>query len=167
MEMYAHGLSTRDIEAVSTDAGGRSLQSRTAVSEITERLWAEYEAFASSDQVDAAIVLFLRRQRRSPSALYTRLQPRQLHADAGDAQGGGTVVAEQPTREADQDRRQGRQPWPLRHVPDGRGGGATADVLRDPDAHHPVAGAARSSMKGLWGRKAWTTMGEVRLDEGK
>ena len=120
MEMYAHGLSTRDIEAVSTDAGGRSLLSRTAVSEITERLWAEYEAFASSDQVDAAIVLFLRRQRRSPSALYTRLQPRQLHADAGDAQGGGTVVAEQPTREADQDRCEGHQPSPLRYLSGGR-----------------------------------------------
>src|SRR5262245_7967653 len=42
------------------------------------------------------------------------LQPRQLHADAGDAPGGGAVVAEQPTREADQDRCQGRQPRPLR-----------------------------------------------------
>jgi hypothetical protein len=29
--------------------GGRSLSSRTAVSEITERLWAEYESFVSRD----------------------------------------------------------------------------------------------------------------------
>jgi len=28
---------------------GRSLLSRTAVSEVTERLWAQYEAFASRD----------------------------------------------------------------------------------------------------------------------
>ena len=49
VEMYARGLSTRDIEAVFADVTGRSLLSRTAVSEITERLWAEYEAFASRD----------------------------------------------------------------------------------------------------------------------
>ena len=49
VEMYARGLSTRDIEAVFTDTDGRSLLSRSAVSEITERLWAEYEAFASRD----------------------------------------------------------------------------------------------------------------------
>jgi len=49
VEMYARGLSTRDIEAVFADGEGRSLLSRTAVSEITERLWAEYEGFASRD----------------------------------------------------------------------------------------------------------------------
>jgi transposase-like protein len=49
VEMYARGLSTRDIEALFADADGRSLLSRTAVSEITERLWAEYEAFATRD----------------------------------------------------------------------------------------------------------------------
>ena len=48
VEMYARGLSTRDIEALFADGEGRSLLSRTAVSEITERLWAEYEAFAKS-----------------------------------------------------------------------------------------------------------------------
>jgi transposase-like protein len=49
VEMYARGLSTRDIEALLADESGHSLLSRTAVSEITERLWAEYEAFASRD----------------------------------------------------------------------------------------------------------------------
>jgi hypothetical protein len=49
------------------------------------------------------------------------LQPRQFHADAGDAQDGGAVVADQPAREADQDRREARQPWALRYVPHGRG----------------------------------------------
>jgi len=39
--MYARGLSTRDIEAVFAEAEGRSLLSRTAVSEVTERLWAQ------------------------------------------------------------------------------------------------------------------------------
>jgi hypothetical protein len=42
-------VSTRDIEAVFADGDGRSLLSRTAVSEITVRLWAEYETFVSRD----------------------------------------------------------------------------------------------------------------------
>jgi transposase-like protein len=46
-EMYAHGLSTRDIEEALTDATGTCLLSRSAVSEITETLWDEYEAFAT------------------------------------------------------------------------------------------------------------------------
>lgn len=49
VEMYARGLSVRDIEAAFSDESGRSLLSRTAVSEITERLWEEYEAFATRD----------------------------------------------------------------------------------------------------------------------
>ena len=49
VEMYARGLSTRDIEAALCDDKGRSLLSRTAVSQVTERLWEEYEAFASRD----------------------------------------------------------------------------------------------------------------------
>src|SRR5213595_3450310 len=55
VEMYARGLSTRDIEALFADEDGRSLLSRTAVSEITERLWAEYEAFASRDLSEFAV----------------------------------------------------------------------------------------------------------------
>ena len=39
VEMYARGLSTRDIEAAFRDARGASLVSRTAVSQVTERLW--------------------------------------------------------------------------------------------------------------------------------
>ncbi len=49
VEMYARGLSTRDIEAALCDEKGRSLLSRTAVSQVTERLWEEYEAFSSRD----------------------------------------------------------------------------------------------------------------------
>ena len=47
--MYARGLSTRDIEAAFSDASGRSLLSRSAVSQVTEVLWQQYEAFASRD----------------------------------------------------------------------------------------------------------------------
>jgi transposase-like protein len=56
VEMYARGLSTRDIEAVFADTDGRSLLSRSAVSEITERLWAEYEAFASRDLAEFEVI---------------------------------------------------------------------------------------------------------------
>jgi putative transposase len=54
--MYARGLSVRDIEALFADGSGRSLLSRTAVSEITERLWREYEAFASRDLSEFEVV---------------------------------------------------------------------------------------------------------------
>ena len=49
VELFARGLSTRDIEAAFRDAEGQSLLSRTAVSQVTERLWQEYEAFATRD----------------------------------------------------------------------------------------------------------------------
>jgi transposase-like protein len=49
VEMYARGLSTRDIEDALEDATGGRLLSRTAVSQVTEVLWEEYEAFAERD----------------------------------------------------------------------------------------------------------------------
>jgi len=49
VEMYARGLSTRDTESAFRYTTGAILLSRTAVSQITERLWPEYEAFASRD----------------------------------------------------------------------------------------------------------------------
>lgn len=56
VEMYARGLSTRDIEALFADEAGKPLLSRTAVSEITERLWAEYESFASRDLSEFEVI---------------------------------------------------------------------------------------------------------------
>jgi transposase-like protein len=56
VEMYARGLSTRDIEALFADEAGKSLLSRTAVSELTERLWAEYEAFATRDLSEFEVI---------------------------------------------------------------------------------------------------------------
>ena len=58
VEMYARGLSTRDIEAAFRDATGASLLSRTAVSQVTERLWQEYEAFAARDLSEFAVAYF-------------------------------------------------------------------------------------------------------------
>jgi putative transposase len=60
LEMYARGCSTRDIEAIFRTDAGDSLLSRTAVSEVTEALWAEYEEFATRDLSDVQpLYLFL------------------------------------------------------------------------------------------------------------
>jgi transposase-like protein len=58
VELHARGLSTRDIEDAFTDETGRRLLSRGAVSEITERLWAEYEDFCKRDLSEHAVVYF-------------------------------------------------------------------------------------------------------------
>jgi putative transposase len=46
-EMYARGLSTRDVEDAFRDATGELLISKSAVSEITDRLWEDYQGFIS------------------------------------------------------------------------------------------------------------------------
>jgi transposase-like protein len=48
-EMYARGLSTRDVEDACTDATGELLISKSAVSEITDRLWEDYQTFIGRD----------------------------------------------------------------------------------------------------------------------
>ena len=59
-EMYARGLSTRDVEAAFTDEWGDCLLSRSAVSEVTETLWEEYEAFQARDLSELGVLyLFL------------------------------------------------------------------------------------------------------------
>ncbi len=57
-EMYAHGLSTRDIELAFTDATGGCLLSKSAVSEVTARLWQEYQAFREQ-RWDGVEILYL------------------------------------------------------------------------------------------------------------
>jgi putative transposase len=48
--MYARGLSTRDIEEALRDpATGETLLSKSAVSDLTDRLWEEYVAFCQRD----------------------------------------------------------------------------------------------------------------------
>jgi transposase-like protein len=47
--MYARGLSTRDIESAFTDEQGQCLLSKSKVSEVTEALWDQYEAFQERD----------------------------------------------------------------------------------------------------------------------
>jgi len=48
-EMYARGLSTRDVEDAFRDATGSLLISRSAVSAITDQLWEDYQAFCARD----------------------------------------------------------------------------------------------------------------------
>lgn len=56
IEMYARGLSVRDIERTFTDRRGECLLSKSAVSELTERLWADYQAFAGRDLSEHRVV---------------------------------------------------------------------------------------------------------------
>lgn len=48
-EMYARGLSTRDVEDAFRDATGQLLISKSAVTDITDRLWAQFQAFCARD----------------------------------------------------------------------------------------------------------------------
>jgi transposase-like protein len=48
-EMYARGLSTRDVEDAFRGSTGELLISRSAVSEITDRLWEQYQEFIARD----------------------------------------------------------------------------------------------------------------------
>jgi len=57
------------------------------------------------------------------------------------------MFSDQPTREADQNRRQGRQPRSLRHFPVSRSRRAGADVPADPVTHCAIA-RARTSARG-------------------
>lgn len=59
-EMYARGLSTRDIEDAFRDVTGQCLISASAVSELTDRLWEDYDAFTKRDLSGFAVeYLFL------------------------------------------------------------------------------------------------------------
>jgi putative transposase len=54
-EMYARGLSTRDVEDAFRDATGELLISKTAVSGITDRLWEDYQAFITRDLSEISV----------------------------------------------------------------------------------------------------------------
>src|SRR5512133_3223414 len=49
VEMLARGLSVRDIEDAFKEENGRLLLSKTAASQLGERLWEDYQAFAQRD----------------------------------------------------------------------------------------------------------------------
>ena len=58
IELLARGLSVRDIKDAFRAEGGRLLLSKTAVSELGERLWADYQDFAGRDLSEYDIAYF-------------------------------------------------------------------------------------------------------------
>jgi hypothetical protein len=68
-------------------------------------------------------------------------------AGQGGAPSAPAVIADQPAREADQNRREGRQPRSLRDLPDGRGRGVGVNVRRHPDPDRAAAVPIRASMR--------------------
>jgi transposase-like protein len=54
-EMYARGLSTRDVEDAFRDATGELLISKSAVSQITDQLWEDYQAFIARDLSEISV----------------------------------------------------------------------------------------------------------------
>ena len=74
-EIYARGPSPRDVEDAFRDATGELLISKSAVSDIADRLWEDYQAFISRDLSDLEVeylfvdaVFGARRARRERSA---------------------------------------------------------------------------------------------------
>jgi putative transposase len=56
VEMYARGLSVRDIEAAFTDERGRCVLSKSAASQVSERLWEDYQGFAGRDLSEHSVL---------------------------------------------------------------------------------------------------------------
>jgi Transposase DDE domain group 1 len=92
------------------------------------------------------------RQRRPSPASRARLQSRQFPPNPRDARANQGLVADEPERETDQDRRDGRQPRALCRLPDGRGRHPSKEVRRHLAADRGVAAKARSiaSVKRSW-----------------
>ena len=94
------------------------------------------------DQMDAAFLPFLCRERCAPSASRPRLQSRQLHAHVGDAGADQRMVDDDAAGEADQDRREGCRPCALRRIPNGRGRGFQRPVRRHLEDDRGTSAAA-------------------------
>jgi hypothetical protein len=101
---------------------------------------------------------------------WTRLscRSRQLPTHAGDPRADQGVVAHEPVRKADQDRCEGRQPWPLCHVSDGRSSHPAAVIRGNyaADRRVTVASGDSSNMRSRDERSfGLKTTGEVRDNE--
>jgi hypothetical protein len=90
----------------------------------------------------AALVPLVQRERRSPPASRAGVQPRELPPHAGDSGDNCRVVVDNASREADQDRCQGRQPRPVRCVSDGGGHDAAQTIRCDNAENRCFASAA-------------------------
>ena len=78
--------------------------------------------------MDAAVMSDVRRERRPSPTSCAGLQSRQFPAHFGDAGADQGLVTDESEGEAHQDRREGRQLWSLRCIPDGRGRYLTAFI---------------------------------------
>ena len=94
------------------------------------------------DQKDAAVMPLVRRQRRPPSASCAGLQSRQFPAHASNAGADQRLVAGKPEGKADQDRRESREPRPLRCLSDGRSRDSENSLRRHLAADRGTAAAA-------------------------
>jgi len=65
IEMLARGLSVRDIEDAFKDETGRLLLSKTAVSQLGERLWEDYRAFTQRDLSEYEITYLIAERLRT------------------------------------------------------------------------------------------------------
>ena len=96
-------------------------------------------------------------------------QSRQFPAHGRDAGADQGMVADEPLREAGQNRREGRQPWPLCHLPDGRSRYCGKSVRRHLADDRGIATAA-CRIDGA-GRphvpRSLKLTGEARRDDGK
>jgi len=121
------------------------------------------------DQMDAAVMPVVRRQRGSSPASCARLQSRQFFAHAGDARADQGLVADEPEGETHQDRREGRHAWPLFRIPDGRGRHSENSVRRYPAADLGTAAGtcSRIDVKRSIVLRSIKNQGEVRLDDNE
>src|SRR6516165_10528409 len=101
------------------------------------------------DQVDTAVVPDVRGQRRAAPASCARLQSWQLSPHACNTGADQGLVTDKLEGEADQDRRESREPRTLCRLPNGGGRHPTTNVPGDSAADRGTTAAAttRASMK--------------------
>ena len=124
---------------------GASRQKCRRFLQQTRHLRAVDQGGQGRDQMDAAVMPDVRRQRRPAPASCAGLQSRQFLAHAGDARADQRLVSDEPEGEADQDRCEGGLPRTLCRLPDGGGRHPTADVPRDFAADCGTTAAATTS----------------------
>ena len=98
------------------------------------------------DQMDPIVVPQVPRQCRPAPASLSGLQPCQLHADAGLAEGGGTLVSDHAAGKVGQDRCESGQPWPLCHLSTRRGGSIEGTVPENPEPDRRSTAKTRSGV---------------------
>jgi len=101
------------------------------------------------DQVDTTVMPDVRCQRGAPAVSCARLQSRQFPAHAGDTGANQGLVTDKFEGQADQGRREGREPWPLHRLPDGRGRNPSTNVPGDfaADCRTATEASARAGVR--------------------